>query len=43
MASVVILYLLRLVGDGSVLYEEATQEELRLAGISIKEAQEKSC
>ena len=43
MASVAILHLLKLVGDVSVLYEEATPEELRLAGISIKEAQEKSC
>ena len=43
MASVVILHLLRLVGDGSVSYVEARQKEVRLAGIAIKEAQEKSC
>ena len=39
MASVVILHLLRLVGDGSVSYVEARQKEVRLAGIAIKEAQ----
>ena len=43
MASVVILHLLRLVGDGSVSYVEAIQKEVRLAGIAIKEAQKKSC
>ena len=43
MASVVILHLLRLVGDGSVSYVETRQKEVRLAGIAIKEAQEKSC
>ena len=43
MVSVVILHLLRLVGDGSVFYVEARQKEVRLAGIAIKEAQEKSC
>ena len=43
MTSVVILHLLRLVGDGSVSYVEARQKEVRLAGIAIKEAQEKSC
>ena len=43
MASVVILHLLRLVGDGSVSYVEARQKEVKLAGIAIKEAQEKSC
>ena len=43
MVSVVILHLLRLVGDGSVSYVEARQKEVRLAGIAIKEAQEKSC
>ena len=43
MASVVTLHLLRLVGDGSVSYEEARKKEVRLAGIAIKEAQEKSC
>ena len=43
MASVVILYLLGLIGDGSVSYVEARQKEARLAGITIKEAQEKSC
>ena len=43
--SVVILhlYLLRLAGDGNVSYVEARQKEVRLAGIAIKEAQEKSC
>ena len=41
--SVVILHLLRLAGDGSVSYVEARQKEVRLAGIAIKEAQEKSC
>ena len=40
--SVIILHLLRLEGDGSVSYVEATQKEVRLAGIAIKEAQEKS-
>ena len=40
MASVVILHLLRLVGDGSVSNVEATQNEVRLAGIAIKVAQE---
>ena len=43
MVSVVILHLFRLVGDGSVSYVEARQKEVRLAGIAIKEAQEKSC
>ena len=43
MVSVVILHPLRLVGDGSVSYVEARQKEVRLAGIAIKEAQEKSC
>ena len=43
MVSVVILHLLRLVGDGSVSYVEARQKEVRLAVIAIKEAQEKSC
>ena len=43
MASVVILHLLRLVGDGSVSYVEAKQKEVRLASIAIKEAQQKSC
>ena len=43
MVSVIILHLLRLVGDGSVLYVEARQKEVRLAGIGIKKAQEKSC
>ena len=41
--SVVILHLLSLAGDGSVSYVEARQKEVRLAGIAIKEAQEKSC
>ena len=43
MVSVVILHLLRLVGDGGVSYAEARQKEIRLVGIAIKEAQEKSC
>ena len=43
MASVVIVQLLRFVGDGSVSYVEARQKEVRLAAIAIKEAQEKSC
>ena len=42
-ASVVILHLLRLVGDGSVPNVEARQNEVRLGGIAIKVAQEKSC
>ena len=42
MVSVIILHLLRLVGDGSVLYVEARQQEVRLSGIAIKKAQEKS-
>ena len=37
------LHLLRLAGDGSVSYAEARQKEERLAGIAIKEAQEKCC
>ena len=43
MVSVVTLHLLRLVGDGSVSYVEAGQKEVKLSGIGIKEAQEKSC
>ena len=43
MASVAILHLLRLVGDASVSYVETRQKKVRLAGIAIKEAQEKSC
>ena len=43
MASVVILHLLRLVGDGSVSNVEARQNEVRFGGIAIKVAQEKSC
>ena len=43
MVSVLILDLLRVVVDGSVSYVEARQKEVRLAGIAIKEAQEKSC
>ena len=43
MASVVILHLLRLVGDGRVSNVEARQNEVRLAGIANKVAQEKSC
>ena len=42
-ASVVILHLLRLVGDGSVSNVEARQNEVRLGGIAIKVDQEKSC
>ena len=42
-ASVVILHLLKLAGDGSLLYVEARQKEVRLASIAIKEAQQKSC
>ena len=42
-ASVVILHLLRLVGDGSVSNVEARQNEVRFGGITIKVAQEKSC
>ena len=42
-ASVVILHLLRLVGDGTVSNVKASQNEVRLAGIAIKVAQEKSC
>ena len=41
--SVVVLYLLRLAGDGSVSYVEARQKEVRLAGVAIREAQENSC
>ena len=40
--SVVILHLLRLTRDGSVSYVEARQKEVRLAGNTVKEAQEKS-
>ena len=43
MASVVILHLLRLVGDGSLSYVEARQKEVGLASIANKETQEKSC
>ena len=43
MASVVILHLLRMVGDESVSYVEARQKEVSLAGITIQEIQEKSC
>ena len=43
LASVVILHLLRLVGDGGVSYVEAKQNEVTLGGIAIKVAQEKSC
>ena len=42
-ASVFVLHILRLVGDGSVSNVEARQNELRLAGIAIKVAEEKSC
>ena len=41
MASVVILHLLRFVGDGSMPYVEARQKEVSLAGIANKEAREK--
>ena len=41
--SVVILHLLQLVGDESVSYVEAKQKKVRLAGIAIKETQNKSC
>ena len=37
----VILYLLKLVGDGHVSYVESRQKEVRLAGIAIKEAPRK--
>ena len=43
MASVVILHLLSLVGDGRVSNVEARQNEVRLAGIANKVAREKSC
>ena len=43
MVSAVILHLLRLIGDESVSYVEARKKEVRLAGIAIKEAQERSC
>ena len=38
-----VLHLLRLVGDGRVSYVEGRQKEVRLAGIAIKEAEEKFC
>ena len=41
--SVVILDLLILVGDGSVSNVEGRQNEVRLAGIAIKGAQENCC
>ena len=43
MVSAVILHLLRLIGDESVSCVEARKKEVRLAGIAIKEAQERSC
>ena len=43
MASVAILHLLRLVGDGSVSNVEVRQNKVRLAGIANKVAQVKSC
>ena len=43
MASVVILHLLRLVGDGRVSNVEARQTEVRLVGIANKLAPKKSC
>ena len=42
-ASVFVLHILRLVGDGSVSNVEARQNEVRFGGIAIKVAQEKSC
>ena len=42
-ASVVILPLLRLVGNGRVSKVETRQNQVRSAGIAIKETQEKSC
>ena len=43
MASVVILHLLRLVGDDRVSNVEARQNEVRVAVIANKVAEEKSC
>ena len=43
MVSVVILHLLRLAEDASVSYVKVRQKEVRLAGIAVKKAQEKSC
>ena len=43
LASAVILHLLTLVGDGTVSNVEAKQNEVRLGGIAIKVAQERSC
>ena len=43
MVSAFILQFLRLIGDESVSYVEARKKEVRLAGIVIKEAQERSC
>ena len=43
MASVVILHLLRLVGDGRVSNVEARQNEVRFVAIANKVVQEKSC
>ena len=43
MSSVVILHLLRLVGDGRVSNVEVRQTEVRLVGIANKLAQKKSC
>ena len=43
MASVVILHLLRLVGDGRVSNVEARQNGLRLTSIAIKVVQKNSC
>ena len=42
-ASVVILHLLRLVGDGRVSNVEARQNGLRLTSIAIKVVQKNSC
>ena len=42
MSLVVILHLLRLVGDGNVSNVGARQKELRLAGMAIKDTIEKS-
>ena len=43
MTLVIILYLSKLTGDGSVSYVEDGQNQVRLARFAIKEAQEKSC
>ena len=43
MASVNLLHLLKLVGDGSVPFVEARQKQVKLADSAIKEVQERSC